>query len=109
MTEREERKQAADRILRWLRIVFVAVLVAMSMFIGANRLTVYRACENNRSDRIDNAAGWTAHRIYITSVTGAASVREDVKRAARKANQTYTAISASLTKRADIDCGGVLP
>ena len=109
MTESEDRAQAADNIMRWLRYIFAAVLVAMAMFIAANRWTVYQACENNRKDRIDNAAGWTAHRWYIQRVTGAASVKEDVKSAARKANLTYTRISERLTSRADIDCGGVLP
>jgi Na+-transporting NADH:ubiquinone oxidoreductase subunit NqrB len=109
VTDQEACNPAADHIMRWMRIIFVAVIIAMSMFIGMNRLTVHQACENNRSDRIDNAAGWTAHREYIKKVTGAASVKEDVKHAARTANQTYTRISTSLTKRADIDCGGLLP
>lgn len=67
------------------------------------------ACERTKLDRADNAAGWTAHRNYITQVTGAASVKEDVKAAARGAVKTYARISVSLTERSLIDCADAYP
>ncbi len=109
MTDSEERTQAADQIMRGLCYIFVAVVLIALIFVAANRWTVYRACENSRQDRIDNAAGWTKHRWYIEKVTGAASVREDIKSAAREAIGTYDRISKHLTERAEIDCGGLLP
>lgn len=66
-------------------------------------------CERSKLDRADNAAAWTAHRTYIESVTRAASVKEDVKRAARHAARTYRRVAASLTKRSQIDCSVAFP
>lgn len=109
MTTDAERAAAVENILRWLRRSIVAVVVVGALLIGANRLMAHRACESSRKDRIDNAAGWTAHRTYITKVTGAASVKEDVKSAARMANRTYTRISARLTERADVNCDRLVP
>jgi hypothetical protein len=67
------------------------------------------ACERNKLDRADNADFQRAHTKYITSVTGAASVQEDVKRAARKAVVTFRRTSNSLTSRSKIDCKTAFP
>lgn len=93
-----------DRVLNLLRGIGAFVLVAAICLALLNGWTSYRACEASKDDRIDNAAAWTAHGKYITKVTGAASVREDVKSAARMANRTYQRISRSLTSRARVSC-----
>lgn len=63
-----------------------------------------KACRTSKLDRIDNAASWTAHREYIESVVLAASVKEDVKRAARRANRVHRRTARRLTARARVDC-----
>lgn len=104
-----------DRIVRTLKTLLVVVAVLWLVFLGGVWWTGYEgrvtivdgqraACRANLLDRADNAAGWTAHRDYIAKVTGAASVKEDVKTAAREASATYARISMTLTQRAAIDC-----
>jgi hypothetical protein len=66
-------------------------------------------CERNKLDRSDVAAFQRAQTTYITSVTGAASVHEDVKRAARKAILTFDRTSKGLTARSKIDCKKAFP
>lgn len=67
------------------------------------------ACERGKLDRKDNADFQVAHTVYITTVTGAKSVKEDVKRAARTAVVTFNRTSQSLAKRSTIDCTKVFP
>lgn len=62
------------------------------------------ACERAKKDRKDNAAFQNAHTKYITKVTGAKSVKEDVKSAAREAVKTFRRTSSSLQDRSEIDC-----
>lgn len=66
-------------------------------------------CERGKRDRVDNAAFQRAHAKYIRVVTGAKSVKEDVKSAAREALQTYDRTSTSLTERAKISCALTYP
>jgi hypothetical protein len=68
-----------------------------------------RGCARNKLDRSDNAAFQQAQATYITKVTAAKSVHEDVKRAAREAVVTFNRTSAGLTKRAGIDCLKAFP
>ncbi len=68
-----------------------------------------QACERAKLDRRDIAASWRAHRDYMEFVTGAASVKADVKSAARKANLTHTRTAVRLTWRSRIDCAADLP
>jgi hypothetical protein len=68
-----------------------------------------QGCERGKLDRQDNADFQIAQTIYITGVTDAQSVREDVKQAARKAVITFHRTSQSLKKRARIDCAHVYP
>jgi hypothetical protein len=76
----------------------------------ANNIRNQRAgCERNKQDRADSAAFQTAQTVYINKVTGAASVKEDVKRAAREARKTFDRTSASLTARSKIDCKKAFP
>ncbi len=109
MTTEEVHADDVARVLRSLRRLLMVVVVIGALLITANRLMAHRACESSRKDRIDNAAGWTSHREYIQKVTGAASVKEDVKSAAREANLTYTRVSARLTNRADVNCSRIIP
>lgn len=102
--------------LTWARIITIAIvgLVLYSMVAAyAGRVALVdearSACRDAKSDRIDNAAAWTAHTVYITKVTGAASVKEDVKTAAREAVKTYERVSKNLTKRALVDCDAEHP
>lgn len=107
-------------VLHSLRTVLIAVCltgVALLAFYGWTDYQNRRdsanasraACERGKLDRADNAAGWTAHRRYIQKVTGAASVKEDVKTAAREASTTYARISVSLSERARVDCVQAFP
>lgn len=68
-----------------------------------------RGCLRGKRDRQDNADFQRAQSRYIFKVTQAASVREDVKRAARIARRTFKRTSTSLTKRAKIDCKKAYP
>lgn len=61
-------------------------------------------CARGKLDRRDNAAFQRAHQKYITKVTKAVSVKEDVKRAAREAIKVYIRTSAGLTARSKINC-----
>lgn len=92
-------------------VVTIPALVLLQGYAGRAALvdSSRQACERGKLDRADNAAGWTAHRVYITHVTSAASVKEDVKSAAREANRTYERISRELTKRARLDCEKAIP
>lgn len=67
------------------------------------------SCERGKLDRRDNAAFQRAHTTYITRVTGARSVKEDVKQAAREAQQIYKITSQRLTDRSKINCKKVFP
>lgn len=73
---------------------------------SARRLRAYQARSCRRGKRINraNAAGWTAHSRYILQVTRAASVKEDVKRAARAASSTYQRTSSLLRGFTRITC-----
>lgn len=109
-------ESAVQALLSFLKLVtalgvVLIVYVTWVAYDGRREIVnaAREACENSKLDRIDNAASWTAHRDYITSVTAARSVKEDVKRAARKANLTYTLTSAGLRVRANIDCHDTIP
>lgn len=101
------------RLLIALCLIAVGLLTfyAWSSYEGRKAIvkSARAACEAEKLDRIDNAAGWTAHSLYITNVTSAASVKEDVKAAARQANMTYREVSESLTMRARIQCEREVP
>jgi uncharacterized membrane protein YebE (DUF533 family) len=66
-------------------------------------------CERTKQDRKDNADFQTAQKNYINKVVLAQSVKPDVKNAAREAIKTFDRTSASLTKRAKIDCDAAFP
>jgi hypothetical protein len=66
-------------------------------------------CERGKLDRTDNADFQRAHAEYIRKVVLAASVKQDVKDAAYTALDTFSRTSASLTKRAKINCEDVYP
>lgn len=68
-----------------------------------------RGCERSKKDRIDNARFQAAQATYIHTVTGAASVKEDVKVAARKARKVFIETSSGLRKRSKIDCKAAFP
>lgn len=75
-----------------------------------NSVTAQRAaCERGKLDRNSNAAFQRAHTEYITTVTGAKSVKEDVKKAARKAVKTFRKTSQELSERAKIKCAQAIP
>jgi hypothetical protein len=67
------------------------------------------ACERGKLDRKDNADFQVAHTEYIRKVTGAASVHEDVKKAARTAIKTFERTSQRLSKRAVLKCQAAIP
>ncbi len=96
-----------------LIVVFVVLLAGtfLQSYSGrAAQVTSSRAgCERSKLDRAANAAGWTAHARYIAKVTVAASVKEDVKRAAREAARTYSFVSADLSKRSKLNCAKTYP
>jgi hypothetical protein len=66
--------------------------------------TKLAGCERSRSSNRDNAQGWTAHVQYVSSVTQAASVKEDVKRAARREIARLEVVAARLRDRASVSC-----
>src|SRR4051812_48597046 len=66
-------------------------------------------CERGKLDRQDNADFQRAHAEYIRKVVLAESVKQDVKDAAYTALNTFARTSASLTKRAKINCEDVYP
>lgn len=73
------------------------------------RMGQFMACERGKLDRRDNADFQRAHTTYITTVTGAASVKEDVKVAAREAKKTFDRTADSLDARSRIDCAKAYP
>jgi hypothetical protein len=102
---------------RVLIVLGVGVLAALLVLIlaqsYAGRVALVDSqrggCERSKLDRKNNADGWTAHAAYIDNVTRAASVQEDVKRAARTAVTTYERVSRDLRRRSHIDCADVFP
>lgn len=66
-------------------------------------------CERSKLDRRDNAKFQIAQRKYINKVTAARSVKEDVKKAARDAKDVFVKTSASLNRRANINCKEAFP
>lgn len=68
-----------------------------------------RGCERSKMDRSDNAKFQRAHTRYINKVTGAQSVKEDVKKAARQARSVFLSTSQKLTLRSRIDCKEAFP
>ena len=66
-------------------------------------------CERGKKDRGDNADFQHAQKQYIEKVVLAASVKEDVKTAAREAVKTFERTSGSLSERALIDCQKAFP
>lgn len=108
--------QLARRIVVVVLIGFclqllVVAYVGYSSYAGRkNTVTNQRlGCERGKLDRADNAAFQRAHSEYILTVTGAKSVKEDVKRAARKARKTFRRTSHDLTVRSKINCEKVFP
>lgn len=98
-----------EKVLLGFGVFVVLLLLLLPLAAGyEGRKAIVKSaremCVQAKVDRIDNADGWTAHSEYIGKVTAAASVKEDVKHAARKARRTYTRISASLSIRARVDC-----
>ena len=94
-----------------LCMLLVVVYVFYAGYEGRQALvTNQRAgCERGKLDRIDNAAFQRAHKVYIDKVVLAASVKEDVKEAAREAVETYNRTSASLAARSKINCQKAFP
>jgi hypothetical protein len=92
-------------------VLGVTALVLVQGYVSraALRQSQLAGCARGKLDRADNAAGWTAHRKYISHVTSAASVKEDVKVAAREAIVTYERISLDLSRRARLDCAAAFP
>lgn len=102
-------------------IKLVIAVMAMQLFIvGYVFYTGYQGrvgivnnqragCNRGKLDRIDNAAFQRAHKLYIDRVVLAASVKADVKAAARDAVETYNQTAANLTKRSLIDCSKAFP
>lgn len=68
-----------------------------------------RGCERYKQDRKDNADFQIAHAKYITRVTSAQSVKEDVKSAAREALNTFDRTSSALLRRSKVLCSDVYP
>jgi hypothetical protein len=66
-------------------------------------------CKRGKLDRKDNADFQVAQTTYIGKVTGARSVHEDVKSAARQATITFKRTSRSLEGRSHIDCAKAFP
>lgn len=91
--------------------LLLTLYVAYSDYQGRKNLVVSQraGCERGKLDRIDNAAFQRAHKLYIDKVVLAASVKEDVKEAAREAVQTYNRTADDLTRRSKINCGKVYP
>lgn len=75
----------------------------------AQARTLQVRCEATKEANAASAAGWTAHAEYINKVTQAASVKEDVKRAARKAENTYVESAATLTAISNVNCKKLYP
>lgn len=71
--------------------------------------TLRLGCERGKKDRGDNADFQQAQKRYIDRVVLAGSVKEDVKRAAREAVQTFERTSNSLSERALINCHDAFP
>lgn len=94
-------------------LIEIAVISYVFYQSYAGRETVVQAsrlgCERNKLDRKDNADFQRAQALYILRVTSAASVKEDVKRAARTALKTFNRTSKSLEHRARIDCKKAFP
>lgn len=107
----------AGRSLVRLILIGMAVQLIVIFYVGwesyAGRVNLVKSqragCERGKLDRTDNADFQRAHTKYITSVTDAASVKEDVKSAAREAVQTFRRTSEELTQRAHIICADVYP
>lgn len=91
--------------------LLVILFVLYSSYEGRVRLveSQQRGCERGKLDRADNAAFQRAHTIYITKVTGAKSVKQDVKDAAEIAVITFRRTSANLAARSKIDCETAFP
>jgi hypothetical protein len=85
--------------------VFYQSYVGRESVVDASRL----GCERSKLDRKDNADFQWAQARYILKVSGAASVKADVKRAARTALKTFNRTSKSLERRARIDCKKAFP
>lgn len=68
-----------------------------------------KSCELGKLASQNLADFETAHSVYITTVTGAKSVKEDVKRAARKALKVFSRTSRAARIRAHRDCAAAFP
>jgi len=68
-----------------------------------------KSCELGKIASQNLADFETAQAEYIRTVTGAASVKEDVKKAARKALRTFKRTSAAAQRRAHRDCIKAFP
>lgn len=66
-------------------------------------------CQRSALDRKDNADFQRAQSKYIRKVTNAASVKEDVKKAAREARKTFRRTAKSLVNRSKINCKKAFP
>lgn len=69
----------------------------------------HKGCERGKLDRKDNSDFQRAQAKYIKKVTGAKSVKEDVKIAAREARKVFVRTSRSLINRSKINCKQRLP
>jgi hypothetical protein len=105
-----------ELLIRFLGVMILALIVLFVTVCLASyqaRLEIVKTqrvgCERGKKDRAANAAAWTAHSVYITKVTAAKSVQEDVKRAARIASRTYVGVSADLRRRAALSCKTAYP
>jgi hypothetical protein len=70
-----------------------------------------RGCQRSKTDRTAIAAALRAQATYLNQVLGAASVKADVKRAARVAQQTFNRSATDLESRTGtaLDCTSVYP
>lgn len=95
--------------------MFIQLLVIGYVFLQGydQRVTLVKAqrqgCERGKLDNKDNADFQTAQTDYITVLSNTTSVSNDVKAAAKKANETYRRTSDSLTERTKIKCEEVYP
>jgi hypothetical protein len=100
-------------------LVIILLLVQVTMVIWVNNEanegrsalvdSQRDGCERSKLDRKATSNFQNTHSEYIRKVTGAASVKEDVKEAAREALKVYRKTSASLNSRANINCKEAFP
>lgn len=109
-------EHAATRLVKLclVMMIFQLCIIAYVFYTEySGRVAIVKAqrisCERGKQDRKDNSDFQNAHKKYIDKVVLAQSVKEDVKRAAREAEETYNRTSVSLTERSRINCNKATP